>query len=231
MKKNRPGRFFVKAEQIQLPAQLSVITFFSLFQISNVFIQFFLGGKGSAVNSLKHFILLAPAPVSARNAEEFDCFDFAGFLHMRTAAKIDEFTVFVNGYLAVRYSLNDFTFIVFTTLTEKINRRGLIHFIPFKSVSRLYDFIHQRFDLHQVFFRKISFHLKVVVKTVFDGGPYSQLGVREKSLHRLRENMRGAVPQTVQITVDKIFFFGVSHRIQRCPFLKYKTWAIEDSNL
>ena len=115
-------------------------------------------------------------------------------------------------------------------LTAKLHLVGLSHFLQLLQRLRrgqlkllqgnpiLDDFLHLRFDFHQLVGGKGLFHVKVVVKAVVDGGADGQLYIRVQPLYRLSQDMGGSVPECLfALHGVKGHHLEAAVRSQHCP--------------
>src|SRR5208337_2023859 len=76
-------------------AELTMVTFFDLFKIIKVCLEFLLCIKSGTVYPLQHFVLFVAAPVSPRNTQKFEGLHPAGPGRMRPPAQVHEPAFFI----------------------------------------------------------------------------------------------------------------------------------------
>ena len=115
---------------------------------------------------------------------------------MRSAAKVFEIILFIDGDGFARYHVED-------RLFEMIFRefRARFFFTDLVTGDRVLLFCevqHLFFDALQVPLADLFFDLEIVIKTVFNDGPDVELRIRVKFLDRLRHEVRGGVADDVE---------------------------------
>lgn len=85
----------MEGEEVQLLAQLSVISLFCFAADKEVMIQIFLLEEGGSIDTLEHLVLGITAPVSAGYGHNLEYLHLAGGTHMGTCAEVCEIALFV----------------------------------------------------------------------------------------------------------------------------------------
>ena len=110
------AHFIGQGEQIQVLAEFPVVAPLDLFEPREVRIQRLLGRERDAVDPLEHLVLLAAAPVGARDGEELEGLDLRRRRHMRPAAEVREIPLLVDRDRTVSGKLVDELYLVRLTL-------------------------------------------------------------------------------------------------------------------
>jgi len=87
---HQAGRVLVNVEQVQLAAELAVVTLFGLLQHGQVLLQLVLGGPGGAVDALQHLVFVVAAPIGAGELHELEVLELARAGHVRATAQVFE---------------------------------------------------------------------------------------------------------------------------------------------
>src|SRR5690606_9977224 len=110
MPENEAGGLIAKAEKVQFPAELPVVSLRSLLQTFQVRIEIALLGKGRAVDPLQHRTVCVAPPVRARYGQELERLQTSRAGHMGAAAKVDELALAIEADASVLQVLQDFQF-------------------------------------------------------------------------------------------------------------------------
>ena len=175
----RPGpHLVVDAEQVQLPAQLSVVALLRLFQEPEVLLQGRCALEGGTVDALEHRPLLVPPPVGAGHGEELECGDVSGRGNMGPDAQVLEIAVAIDrDGLVGRYPVDQLE--LEGLVREPLSRSLPAHLLDLEGVAQGDGVLHDGLYPLQVLGRKWSGDLKVVVEAVVCGGAYAYLGLGE----------------------------------------------------
>ena len=115
----------MKAENIQLFAELTMIALGRFLQHVEIRLKIFFLLKSSAVNTLEHFIMFIAAPVRAGDTLQLHRFHLAGGKHMRPRAEIDEIPLLVKrNDRPFRQAVDKLDFIALSPVREKTQRVG-----------------------------------------------------------------------------------------------------------
>ena len=163
------------------------------FQSRKVLVLVFLVEPRGAVDALELRVVLVAFPIRARDGEQFERFDLFRRGHMRAAAEIDE----VRAQRVFRKNIA-------RALGDQLDFHGLIAiqlqalllfgvFALVRQVARL-NLPHPLLDLFKIVRRKRIGPLEIVIETVLDGRPNSELRFRDQFENRGREKVRGGMP-------------------------------------
>jgi hypothetical protein len=103
--------------QVELLADLAVVTLGGFFQTLQIGIQLFLVCPCGAIDTLQHFIFAVATPVGARRFLQFEVMAETHVRHVRTAAHVDIFFVVIQARTVVMADvlIQNRHFVVFTT--------------------------------------------------------------------------------------------------------------------
>ena len=118
---------------------------------------------------------------------------------MRTAAEVGEVALAVERKrFALRDTGDDLGLVVFSEALEVLHGFVTVHHETFDRNILFREFMHARFDRGEVFGRKGTFVLKVVVKAVFNGGSDRHFRRRIQFFDSLRHEVGGRVAQKLK---------------------------------
>ncbi len=227
-------------EQVELGAELAVITFLGLGEHLQVLVLGLPGRPGGAVDPLQLRVLLAPPPVRAAGPHQLERRDLPGSGQMRAAAQVlpdrlagARVQVVIDGQLG---SADLDALVVLGRAALEPDKFQLVwlagQFRPCivlgdhparKPLALLHDAAHPLFDVLQVFGLKRIAHIEVVVEAVLDWRADAEFRIREQLLHRLREHVRRGVPQDRQAVragdVNRLHAVAVGERAGQVPEL------------
>src|SRR5688572_29908179 len=157
----------MKEEQLELAAQLAMITLLRFFEPFQVLRELLLREPGRAVDALQHLPLFIAAPIRARSVLQLEMFDPSGRRHVRTATKIQERTIAIDG--------DDLVIAEFSQTLElqRIVRKELPRFcfgylFALEGLVLRGDRLHLLFDLIQIVRRERLLHIEIVVEPILD---------------------------------------------------------------
>ena len=190
----RARRVLREVEEIQLLPELAMIPPASLLKPLEVGVEIRLRIERGSVDTRQLRVLLVAAPVCPREARELDRLDRLRVLQVRTAAEIREVALRVEGDRALRRS-DELHLVRLAFRFEALPRLvgGDLLPSPFTAVLELAPDLF--LDSRQVLLADWLRELEVVVEAVLDRGADRDLHAGIETLHRLREKMRGGVPQ------------------------------------
>ena len=178
-------------EQAQLFAQFPVVTLLRLFHHGQVLIQLRLLRECCSIDPLKHLVLLAASPVSARKACQLKCFHRLCGHKVRSCAQVSELALGIEAdRLVLRKILDQLHFVRLVFLLEVLDSLVSRHCILFDLKILLDDLLHLCLDLLQVFCRQRSISVYVIVETICDRRSDRQFCIRIKSLDGLSHDVR-----------------------------------------
>jgi hypothetical protein len=91
--KDHAGRLFLEMEQIQLPGDSPVVTFFCFFQVMQIGAQLFFTGPGRTIYPLQHFIVAVSAPIGSGQLGKLELTKVRCIGHVWTTAEVYELTL------------------------------------------------------------------------------------------------------------------------------------------
>ncbi|MPM17886.1 hypothetical protein SDC9_64286 [bioreactor metagenome] len=177
-------------EELQLAPELVVVALFRFFERGYIRVQVGFLFKRRAVDALEHLVLLAAAPVSARNVEELDVLDNPRGRHVRPRAEIDKVAFAVEAdHGVLRQIADELYFVRFALFLHELDRFRARQFEALDLEVFLLDARHLGFDFNEVFRRERARRVKVVIEPVFDRGANGELDFRIQPLNRLRQHV------------------------------------------
>src|SRR5918993_3189763 len=120
-----------------------MVSFFSLFQEVEVFLQFLLLRKRDAIKTREHFIFFVPTPIGSGNIEKLHRLYKSGLGDVRTFAKIHEITLLIESDLAIFQTIDQLELIGVVLLSKIVkglrlaNITTAIHAISFSELLHL----------------------------------------------------------------------------------------------
>ena len=117
---------------------------------------------------------------------------------MRAGAEVKEIPLLIGADLSILGKIVDKLYLIFFAFGFKIFQSFFsgYHFL-FKGAAFGGKAHHFLFDGFELFFAEGVFGIKVIVKTVFDGGADPKFRTGEKVLHRFSQKMGAAVTENV----------------------------------
>ena len=112
--------------------------------------------------------------------------------------------VFVRALLGELFDLVDL--VVLFAIAEERERLGHGHVTGLERRVLLHDLAHLRFDLPEILGGQRAREVEVVVKAVLDGRPEAELRLREEIEDRTGHDVRGRMPQRVELFVAVVRF-------------------------
>ena len=196
-KEERESRAFVAHhEQAKLPAKFSVVTLFRLLHHVEVFFQVCLLRVGNAIDSGKHLVLFASAPVCTCKACQLESLNRFCRHKVRSCAQIYKFALLVEAdLLAFRQIFYQFYFIWFVIFFKICDG-----FFPclgkaFDRQCFFDDLFHLRFDFFQIFRDKWRLAIQIIIESIVNGWADGQFCLRIETLDRLGHNMGCGMPE------------------------------------
>ena len=90
MHKRKARACLIKAEQIELPSEDAMVSFFCLFEPVEVFIEFLFCRPAGAIDPLEHFLCRVAVPVCTCDGHNLEAADFACAGDMRASTEVLE---------------------------------------------------------------------------------------------------------------------------------------------
>ena len=180
-------------KELQLLAQLAVVTLFGLLQHRQVGVQLALLGEGYAVDAAEHLVLGIAAPVGAGGLGQLDRLDPAGVRQMGAGAEVGELALLVEGHLGAALGVLGDELQLVGLLSHELLGLGLVQLKALDGVGLLDDLVHLGLELGQLLRAEGRLDIDVVVEAVINGRADGQLGLGVEALDRLGQDMGGGV--------------------------------------
>ncbi len=184
-------------EVLKLASHAVMVAFLTFLQELQVCLEFFLVEERGAVDSLELVVIRVPPPVSAACAKELERGHPSGIGQVRPPAQVNEVSLAVDRYLlALRSKFIDKLYLVRFVpeqLFRFVDRKVLAgdgHFL-LDDAAHLVLYLLQGILVHRV-------HQEVVIESLLDGRPDTELRAGAQALHGLRQHMRGAVAENIE---------------------------------
>ncbi len=202
MEERARRRFRNEAEKVELFAELAMVALLRFVQNGEVLCELGLGLECRAVNTLKLWILRLAAPVGARNAHQFHCFDIVRVLDVRAAAEVQEVAFLISGHgrgAIGSQRVDDLELERLVHLREDFFRfRDRVLFAR-KRLVGLDDLGHLFFDLRKIFRSQLHIEFDVVIEAVLNGRADAELGLRPETRNRMRHHVRSRVAHRFEV--------------------------------
>ena len=196
MPEGKAGALRVQREEVEFPADFTVIPLLGLFQELQMLLELPGVREGDSVDPLQLFVLLIAAQVGAGDLQHFQRFDPAGRGEVRPDAEVDEIALPVDAYhLAFLELVDQFQLVGLAHLLEQTLRLLATQFAALVGEVLLDQLLHPLFDPGQVMRGDRLGEIDVVVESLFDGGSDPEPGIGIQLLDRLGQNVSGAVPE------------------------------------
>ena len=198
MPEHHARALFLLMEQVELLADLAMVTFFRFFQLEQIGLQVLVVEPCGAVDAGQHRVVGVAAPIGASHLHELERAQFAGVGHMRTAAEVGELALRVKRQRLIGWDAFDDFGLVFLAHTAK-KRHGLVARFHFARHRQLFgnDLGHLGLDLRQIVRRERPLVGEVVEKAVVDHRADRDLRARIQPLHGLPHQMCGGMAQNL----------------------------------
>ena len=202
--------FLMNAKEIQLLAQLAMVTLGSLLQHLQISIQIILLLKGSTIDTLQHLVLFTATPVSTSHTLQLQSLYLACRNYMRACTKVSKLTLNIQRNLCILWQIiNQLYLVVLTSLGEHIQSFLTANQLTLQLQVLLDNLVHFLLDFLQILIGKALLHVNIIVKavlngraafgghhiiieTIFNSRTNSQLNIfiLVQTLHSLSKNMR-----------------------------------------
>ena len=200
------------AEIFELAAENVVVAAFCVFNSFEISFKLCFFGEGNSVDSGKHFVFFASAPVSAGGGSEFESFDGRDVHKVRSCAKFAEIALFIErkcfAFSSVLINELEFIRLVFHDLFCFFRAHGA--FVEFK--TGFDDLCHLVFDFFEVINGERFFNVEVIIESVIDSRTDGEFCTGEKMKNSLGHDMGSGVPEsffTIRIVEGEDFNFAV----------------------
>ena len=185
--------FLMNAKEIQLLAQLAMVTLGSLLQHLQISIQIILLLKGSTIDTLQHLILFTATPVSTSHTLQLQSLYLACRNYMRACTKVSKLTLNIQRNLCILWQIiNQLYLVVLTSLGEHIQSFLTANQLTLQLQVLLDNLVHFLLDFLQILIGKALLHVNIIVETIFNSRTNGQLNIfiLVQTLHSLSKNMR-----------------------------------------
>ena len=193
MPENLARRLFLHVVKVHLATKFAMVALFGLFKKGHVFLEFFLAGKGHAIDPLKHLAITVAAPIGPGHRHQFERIrrKLTGVLQMRPTAEIlpGPMPIHAQRFVAGdRLDQLDLEGLVIVLVM--LDGAGTIPDLGFDGVTQVDDFLHLFLDQAQIFGRERLGAVKIVIPAIGDDRADGDLDVGPKLLHGARHHMR-----------------------------------------
>ena len=185
--------FLMNAKEIQLFAQLAMVTLGSLLQHLQISIQIILLFKGSTIDTLQHLVLFTATPVSTSHALQLQSLYLACRNYMRACTKVSKLTLNIQRNLCILWQIvNQLYLVVLTSLGEHIQSFLTANQLTLQLQVLLDNLVHFLLDVLQILIGKALLHVNIIVETIFNSRTNGQLNIfiLVQTLYSLSKNMR-----------------------------------------
>ena len=197
MEERESRAFIMEGEEVQLLAQLSVISLFRFSADIKEMVQVFLLEESGSVDTLQHLVLGITAPVSAGYGHNLEYLHLAGGTHMRAGAEVCEITLFVEGNLCIfRKIIDKHDLVVLALVLEELQCFGTGNDLLHQRNIFLGNLGHFLFNGCEIFLAEYMFRIQVIVEAVINGRSDGKLGAREQMLDSLGHYMGSGMAQS-----------------------------------
>ena len=145
-----------------------MVAFFGLFQIIEVFLQFFLVIKGCTIQPLQHRVMFITSPVCPGNLDQFKDLQPAAVRYVGAAAQVKKIAQLVQTDLIAFNFLEKFNLILFALLFKKGYCLCLRYVISYKRKPVSGCFLHFGLNGFKIFGCKWCFSVKIIIKAIFN---------------------------------------------------------------
>ena len=192
------GRVLVDVEQVELTAELAVVTLLGLFQHVQVGVLVFPLGPGRAVDALEHLVVVVATPVGTGHLHQLEDLELARGRHVRATAEVDEIALAVQANLLVfRNGGDDLGLVLLAHALEQLDGVVAAQHFPRDLLVFLGEFAHLLFNGNKVIGREGALVGEVVVKAVLDDRTDGDLRVRIQLLDGVGQQVRRRVTDHV----------------------------------
>ena len=197
MEEGESRAFIMEGEEVQLLAQLSVISLFCFAADKEVMIQIFLLEEGGSIDTLEHLVLGITAPVSAGYGHNLEYLHLAGGTHMGTCAEVCEIALFVEGNLCIfRKVINKHDLVILAFVLEELQCfAAAYHFLDQRNVF-FGNLGHFFFNGCKIFLAEYMVRVQIIIEAVINSRSNGKLGAREQMLDSLRHHMGSGMAQS-----------------------------------
>ena len=190
------GRLVLQMEQVELAADLAMVSLFGLGHHRQIVVEFLLRRERRSIEPRQHRVVAVAAPVGAGHLGQLEGrADILGRAHVRAAAEVEPLALLVDlDHLVGRDGVDQFDLEVLA-LGRK-DALGLVarpHFLGERSAAGD-DLGHLLFDRREIVLGEGRVALEVVIKAVLDHRADGDLRRRPKFLHGFGEDVRSVVP-------------------------------------
>ena len=180
-----------ESEEFHFLAELAVIPLLGFLHQSEVFVKHGFLREGYAIYTGKHLALLVSSPVCTCNGSQLDRLYDGCIPQMRPAAQVGEMSVRIESDGPVLKFAYELALVLVAFLSECLHRFILGHFPADETLVLTCKLHHLVFHCLQVGLRNLSVsEIHVIVETVLDSRPYTELHSGIEGFERLRHKVR-----------------------------------------
>ena len=167
-----------------------MVALLRLFEEDEIFIKHRLLREGDAVDSGELLALLVTAPVGTCDGGQLNGLDYLGVAQVRSAAEVGEMAVGVVGDGAVGKFADELALVLVTSLLEVLESVGLGHVLTDEVLLFAGQLKHPLLDLGEISVGDLTAaQIHIIVESVLDGRPDTELDTREYVLKSLRHQV------------------------------------------
>ena len=196
---HRSGCAVVEMEEIELGAELAVVTLAGFLKAGQVGGERPGVGPASAVNALQHGLRGVAAPIGTRHLGQLEGLEAAGGGHVGAPAQVLEVALAIEGQgFAFRDGVDQLRLVVLALLFEVGNGLVTGKLAPGDWQVGGGQFVHAGFDQGQIVGGEGALEGEVVEEALFDDRADGDLGAREQLLHGHGQQVGAGVTQDRQ---------------------------------
>ena len=186
----------MEGEQIELLADLSVVTLLCFRTDEEIVVEVFLAEECRRIDTLQHLILRVTTPVSASDRHQLECLHLTGGLHMRARTEIREIPLFVErDRLLFRQIFDQHDLVVLAFSLEILERLFARQHLLHQRNIFLRDLRHFLLDRCEILLAEDMVRIQIIVEAIIDRRSDSKLHTREQMLNRLCHHMGRSMTQ------------------------------------
>ena len=186
-----------EGEQAEFAAELPVVAAPGFLQPVQMVLQGLLVGKGRSINARKHAVLLVTTPVGTGNGQKTHMLTKTCVRDMGAATQVREFSFLIQGDGGGIYALQQFHLVFLSHFSEFGHGFIVGEDSAHKGKLLLGNAVHFGFNVLEIGLGEGSFHIKVVVEAIFNGGTNGHQSLGEESLDGQSHDMGSGVAQNL----------------------------------
>ena len=200
MPEDHTRRLFLHMIQVELLANLAVVTLGRFFQTQQMRVKRFFICPCGTVNTLQHLVVAVAAPVRACGFHQFKVMTKTHIRHVRSTAHVDVLFMMIQARLVIMGDIfiKNGNFISLATLHKGFTRFVPADFLLDDVIILLGELMHTFFERVDIFLGQRMIEVDVIIEAVIDNRADSHLGVWPQLLNRMTEQMRAGVTNDFQ---------------------------------